>query len=62
MTEPKPVTETKFLQDELVICGKCKGHKVVETFLKNIRPCPLCLGEGMLHKVTEGSVKLYLIS
>ena len=59
MTEPQPIIEKPFLNDILVVCGRCNGKKTVEVMGSNFE-CPVCRGTGMLHKVTEGTVKIYL--
>lgn len=59
MTEPQPISETPFKNDKIVICGKCQGRKTIVMFEK-VYECPVCRGAGVLHKVTEGIVKIYL--
>lgn len=59
---PKPVIEKSFEQTQVVICGSCKGNKYVfDDESLDFISCPLCLGEGILHRVTEGSVKLFTV-
>jgi DnaJ-class molecular chaperone len=55
-----PIKEIPFNGSMRVICGRCKGEK--ELLIDNSRVnCPLCLGEGFLLRVTEGTVKLFTI-
>jgi DnaJ-class molecular chaperone len=57
-TEPKPVVEKPFQNSVLVICGFCRGRKLIPTN-NGVKECPYCLGEGVLHRVTEGTMKLF---
>jgi hypothetical protein len=59
-TELKPIVEKSFKYSKLVVCGKCHGAGEIFNGKTEIE-CPVCLGASMLHRVSEGIVKLYTV-
>lgn len=55
---PILVIERPFKNTSMVICGWCKGAKVIQ-IQDETKDCPYCLGEGLLSRVTEGTMKLF---
>lgn len=55
MESPKPILSHPFEKHRVVICGYCKGNKVVN----DGQTCNACHGSGMLHEVRKGTVELY---
>jgi uncharacterized CHY-type Zn-finger protein len=55
---PILILEKPFKTTVTVVCGWCKGRKVIQ-IQEETETCPYCLGEGLLSKVTEGTMKLY---
>jgi DnaJ-class molecular chaperone len=58
----KPVIDKPFKTENMVICGECRGNKYQYNERMRMELCPLCNGAGLLHRVIEGSVKLYTIN
>lgn len=56
--DPILVIEKPFKNTSYVICGWCKGKKVIQIQDK-AQDCPYCQGEGLLCRVAEGTMKLY---
>lgn len=54
--QTKPIHEEAFDNSRVVICGWCNGHKTIGE-----KPCPKCDGEGILHRVAKGTVKLFKV-
>jgi hypothetical protein len=52
----EPILETPFSNSKLVVCDWCRGTKVIFG-----KPCAYCDGEGILHRVAEGTVKLFKV-
>jgi DnaJ-class molecular chaperone len=53
----KPIVEKPFRNSVLVICGFCRGRKVIK-FDNEPKECPYCHGEGTLERITEGIMRL----
>jgi DnaJ-class molecular chaperone len=60
MPELKPIVEMPYKRTNLVVCNDCRGTKKIFNGDKQV-PCPLCLGEGFLQRVSEGIMKLYTL-
>lgn len=60
INEPVPVKEIPFNNSKVVACNRCSGSgKIITGILTD--ECTLCGGEGLLHRTSEGIIKLFKI-
>lgn len=60
--EAKIVRQQPFSSSKLVICRDCAGRKHIVNENNSKEECPTCLGTGLLHRITEGTLTLTTIS
>jgi DnaJ-class molecular chaperone len=60
MAKNELAQETPFKNTQIVTCGVCRGEKTITLFDKK-NDCTMCEGSGILKRVTEGTVKLYVV-
>lgn len=61
MDNQKQIIEKDFCHKRIVICGYCKGTKKIN-INGQAHKCQYCNGEGLLERVSEGTLRLFQIT